>query len=100
LNNINIFQELEDLRYRKGISISEIGRICDVKKQTAGDWFNKAHRVDDKYLWLISDAVGDDRFLMALLCYELRLPNNYLNSLLKNKNDSLSSLLGVQKEDR
>ncbi|WDT65155.1 hypothetical protein NV391_09300 [Companilactobacillus crustorum] len=99
MNNVNIFQELEDLRYRKNISQRKIAILCNVKPASAGEWFTK-HHVDDKYLWIIANSeYGDDRFLLALLCYELRLSNTYLNSLRKSKEDSLSTLISTQLED-
>lgn len=99
MNDVNIFQELEDLRYRKNISQRKIAILCHVKPQSGQEWFTK-HHVDDKYLWIIANSdYGDGRFMLALLCYELRLPNSYLNSLRKNREDSLSDLIGAQQED-
>ncbi|WP_119325674.1 hypothetical protein [Companilactobacillus musae] len=99
MNNVNIFRELEDLRYRKNISQRKIAILCDVKPQSAQEWFTK-NFVDDKYLWIIANSeYSDDRFILALLCYELRLPSSYLNSLRKNREDSLADLIGAQQED-
>lgn len=99
MNNVNIFRELEDLRYRKNVSQRKIAILCNVKPASAGEWFTK-HHVDDKYLWIIANSdYGDDRFMLALLCYELRLPSSYLNSLRKNREDSLADLIGAQQED-
>lgn len=98
MNDINIFRELEDLRYRKNISQRKIAILCDVKPQSAQEWFTK-NFVDDKYLWIIANAVGDDAFVLALICYELRLPNHYLRSLLNSKDDSYSMIVSAMKED-
>lgn len=99
MNNVNIFRELEDLRYRKNISQRKIAILCDVKPQSAQEWFAK-RKVDDKYLWTVANSdISDDRFLLALLCYELRLPSQYLNTLRKTNEDNLSMLLGAQRED-
>lgn len=99
MNNVDIFRELEDLRYRKNISQRKIAILCDVKPQSAQDWFTK-HSVDDKYLWIIANSeYSDDRFILAILCYEFRIPAIYLDTLRKNKEDSLSELVGTQLED-
>lgn len=99
MNNVDIFRELEDLRYRKSISQRAIANLCGVKPQSAQEWFTKG-KVDDKYLWIIANSeYSDDRFLLALLCYELRLSSTYLNSLRKSKEDSLSNLISTQLED-
>lgn len=99
MNNVDIFRELEDLRYRKNISQRKIAILCDVKPQSAQEWFNK-HYVDEKYLWIIANSeYGDNRFMLALLCYELRLPTTYLNTLRRNREDSLADLVGAQLED-
>ncbi len=37
--------------------------------------------------------------MLALLCYELRLPTTYLNTLRRNREDSLADLVGAQLED-
>lgn len=99
MNNINMFQEMEDLRYRKDLSQGAIANICGVKPSSASKWFEKK-KLDDKYLWIIANSeYGDDRFMLALLCYELRLPTTYLNTLRKNREDSLADLVGTQLED-
>ena len=99
MNNVDIFRELEDLRYRKNISQRTIANLCDVKPASAQKWFEKK-KLDDKYLWIIANSeYGDDRFMLALLCYELRLPTTYLNALRRNREDSLADLIGAQLED-
>lgn len=99
LNDINIFQEFEDLRYRNNISQRAVAMVCDVKEQSAQKWF-KNQKIDDKYMWIVANSnLSDDRFLLALLCYELRLPTQYLNTLRKTNEDSLSMLIGTQLED-
>lgn len=99
LNDIDIFREFEDLRYRKGFSQRTVAILCNVKPQSAGEWFTK-RKIDDKYLWIVANSdLSDDRFLLALLCYELRLPSQYLNTLRKTNEDNLSMLLGAQQED-
>lgn len=94
-----MFQEMEDLRYRKDLSQGAIANICGVKPSSASKWFEKK-KIDDKYLWIIANSeYGDDRFMLALLCYELRLPTTYLNTLRRNREDSLADLVGAQLED-
>lgn len=87
-----MFQEMEDLRYRKDLSQGAIANICGVKPSSASKWFEKK-KIDDKYLWIIANSeYGDDRFMLALLCYELRLPTNIFKYIKKKQRGQLSRL--------
>lgn len=98
MNNINIFQELADLKQRQDLSLMDIATAAGSSKSATQHWFDVG-RVDNKYLWNIADGVGDSRFKLAVLCYQKGFPDSSLSIIDKYNNDPLSRLRGTQIED-
>lgn len=98
MNNINIFQELADLKQRQDLSLMDIATAAGSSKGAAQGWFN-ARKIDNKYLWNIAEGVGDSRFKLAVFCYQKGFPDSSLSIVDKYNNDPLSRLRGTQIED-
>lgn len=99
MNDVNVFKELVDLKNRDHLSYENIGDAAGCVKSTVQKWFVKSHHVDERYLWGIANGVGDNRFKLAVLCYQTKLPSAMLNILSKYNSNSFSMLVGTQIED-
>lgn len=96
MNNVNIFTEYKKLRVRKDLTDTDISVATGISRQAIRKWKS----LDDKYISKIANYCGDDRFVLAMLCYYNDLPSAFLNMLNRYNDDSFSLLLGTQKEDR
>lgn len=69
-----------------------------VTAAAVGKWMKK-RKVKDEYLWPIADSLGDNRFKLAVFCYQNNLPTIMLELTSRYRNDDLSMVVGSQTED-
>lgn len=98
MNNVNIFQEFYELKIRKSLSNADIAAATGRSVVIVGKWIAK-RQIKDEYLWPIADSLGDNRFKLAVFCYQNNLPTIMLELTSRYRNDDLSMVVGSQTED-
>ncbi|MFC6324003.1 hypothetical protein [Companilactobacillus baiquanensis] len=98
MNDVNIFQEFLNLEIRSNIKDPDIAAATGVTAAAVGKWMKK-RKVKDEYLWPIADSLGDNRFKLAVFCYQNNLPTIMLELTSRYRNDDLSMVVGSQTED-
>lgn len=98
MNNVNIYQEFENVMNRQDLNNADIAAVTGVSRSAVKDW-RKARKIEDKRLFQIANAFDDERFNLAVICYFYGYQSIFLNMLDKYRGDDLSLLIGTQKED-
>ncbi|GEO63008.1 helix-turn-helix domain-containing protein [Companilactobacillus nantensis] len=98
MNNVNIYQEFEDMMKRQDLNNADIAAVTGVSRSAVKDW-RKARKIEDKRLFQIANAFDDERFSLAVVCYSYGYQAIFLNMLDRYRGDDLSLLIGTQKED-